>query len=127
MLPSIPAQAASKALRFGLNNSYPEKGSETNAEALLKEYIQLGAIIGEMQVSGMLKIPSAETIDKIRKDKITAVRKWYFKTEKDESVISKETILYLIDVGMLLERRNPIFECYNKVYDKKHETFSGVC
>ena len=40
------AQAASKAIRFGPDNSYPEKGGETNAEALLKEYIQLGAIIG---------------------------------------------------------------------------------
>ena len=114
------AQAASKALRFGLENSYPEKGGEANAEALLKEYIQLGAIIGEMQMTGILKIPSSEEIDLIREDKITTMKKWYFKTEEKEAAVSRETILYLTEVGILLERRNPEFERYNKVYDRKH-------
>ena len=71
-------------------------------------------------MTGILKIPSSEEIDLIREDKITTMKKWYFKTEEKEAAISRETILYLTEVGILLERRNPEFERYNKVYDRKH-------
>ena len=69
------AKCLSKAMRFGLYNHHPSKPEETNAQALIKEYYQLNAIMERIINSHNLKITD-DMVKQIKLDKLYMVDKY---------------------------------------------------
>ncbi|WP_314062117.1 hypothetical protein [uncultured Vagococcus sp.] len=66
-------QVLSKALRFGFDDTHPNKPSDSNEAEILTEYYQLAAMIEELQKQEILGTYSQDTIDRIKVDKIDKV------------------------------------------------------
>lgn len=90
-------QAASKAMRFGLNNHCPDKIDETNAENMMIEYYQLSVLIEQLQNEGLLPTFPNEHIEAIKKNKIEKVAYWR------ETSLNWQKLLELYDRQRLLE------------------------
>lgn len=65
-------QEVCKALRFGLSDGYPESG-KTNSENLVKEFLELKALIKYADEQGFIKLPSKSEELEITEDKIGRV------------------------------------------------------
>ncbi len=63
------AQAAAKSIRFGLDDSHPERMGETNEEDLLEELYQCIAVVEMLQENKNLKILTNEEIRCIKNKK----------------------------------------------------------
>lgn len=63
------AQAAAKSIRFGLDDSHPERVGETNEEDLLEELYQCIAVVEMLQENKNLKTLTNEEIQCIKNKK----------------------------------------------------------
>lgn len=75
-------QAVSKMLRFGKDNSHPDKPEENNEYSLLKEFYQLQGMIEHLQQNEMLTTLPEEDIENIKRSKL---RKVYHYMEKSKA------------------------------------------
>lgn len=62
-------QAATKAIRFGLQNHHPDRPEATNEAELLTEVYQLVAVVEMLQERGLVKTLPAEVIEGIKATK----------------------------------------------------------
>lgn len=63
------AQAAAKSIRFGLDDSHPERVGETNEDDLLEELYQCIAVVEMLQENKNLKTLTNEEIQCIKNKK----------------------------------------------------------
>ena len=63
------AQAAAKSIRFGLDDSHPERVGETNEDDLLEELYQCIAVVEMLQENKNLKTLTNEEIHCIKNKK----------------------------------------------------------
>lgn len=63
------AQAAAKSIRFGLDDSHPERVGETNEDDLLEELYQCIAVVEMLQENKNLKTLTNEEIQYIKNKK----------------------------------------------------------
>lgn len=63
------AQSAAKSIRFGLDDSHPERVGETNEEDLLEELYQCIAVVEMLQENKNLKTLTNEEIQCIKNKK----------------------------------------------------------
>lgn len=63
------AQAAAKSIRFGLDESHPERVGETNEDDLLEELYQCIAVVEMLQENKNLKTLTNEEIQCIKNKK----------------------------------------------------------
>ncbi|MCD8082024.1 MAG: hypothetical protein LUE86_00515 [Clostridiales bacterium] len=79
------SQAASKAIRFGVKNINPYTSDTTNAEDIMQEFLQLSAVIGELQKDGVLPVYGKYTEDEIKAEKLEKIAKYSHKTDVQDS------------------------------------------
>ncbi|MGX7025029.1 hypothetical protein [Vagococcus hydrophili] len=60
------AQAAAKSIRFGLDDTHPDRPKETNEQDLLTEFYQLLTVMELLQENGQIKKLSTADIQKIK-------------------------------------------------------------
>lgn len=66
-------QALAKGMRFGFEDTHPERSSLTNGDEVLIEFYQLTAMIEELQQKGLLKELSSSDIADIKQRKLAKV------------------------------------------------------
>lgn len=66
-------KVACKALRFGLDDHHPNEPETTNADEIVTEFLQLTAVIEELQKRGALPKYSEDKEKTIKEDKMKKV------------------------------------------------------
>lgn len=67
-------QAAAKILRFGREDSHPDRLDETNEQQLSIEFYQLVAVMEELQEQQLIGRLTCDEINQIKKDKRDKVK-----------------------------------------------------
>lgn len=70
------ACVSSKSLRFGLGNWHPEHPEVTNADLVMQEYLQLTAVVEELQRLGQLPVYDDGVVQGIKTMKLSNVALW---------------------------------------------------
>lgn len=69
-------QNVSKALRFGVDNHYPDKPGITNGNQILEGFHQLRAVIDMLVIGRYIQPISESKRNEVYRKKIEAVEKW---------------------------------------------------